>query len=120
MNYQPVTTGNQSNPSAGFQEEIDTKKAGEEATQQYMLFLVWSTGSSNLQNKEGDATFGGKEHDAEKPESAVNLSLSSSARIKASDKSLKDGTSLILSVQEKHPSESTIIISDNKAISFLI
>nr|GEV40275.1 hypothetical protein [Tanacetum cinerariifolium] len=46
MNYQPVTAGNQSNPSA---------------------------------NKEGDATFGGKEHDAEKPESTVNLSLSSSA-----------------------------------------
>nr|GEY76437.1 hypothetical protein [Tanacetum cinerariifolium] len=45
MNYQPVTAGNQSNPS----------------------------------NKEGDAAFDGKEHDAEKPESAVNLSPSSSA-----------------------------------------
>nr|GEW05374.1 hypothetical protein [Tanacetum cinerariifolium] len=45
MNYQPVTVGNQSNPS----------------------------------NKEGDATFDGKEHDAEKPESIVNLSPSSSA-----------------------------------------
>nr|GEZ67220.1 hypothetical protein [Tanacetum cinerariifolium] len=44
MNYQPVTAGNQSNPSA-----------------------------------EGDATFDSKEHDAEKPESTVNLSLSSSA-----------------------------------------
>nr|GFB29411.1 retrovirus-related Pol polyprotein from transposon TNT 1-94 [Tanacetum cinerariifolium] len=44
MNYQPVTAGNQSNPS----------------------------------NKEGDATFDGKEHDAEKPESTVNLSPSSS------------------------------------------
>nr|GEU96465.1 ribonuclease H-like domain-containing protein [Tanacetum cinerariifolium] len=32
-----------------------------------------------LHNKEGDAAFDGKEHDAEKPESAVNLSLSSSA-----------------------------------------
>nr|GFA36885.1 ribonuclease H-like domain, reverse transcriptase, RNA-dependent DNA polymerase [Tanacetum cinerariifolium] len=30
--------------------------------------------------KEGDVAFDGKEHDAEKPESAVNLSLSSSAR----------------------------------------
>nr|GFC96120.1 ribonuclease H-like domain-containing protein [Tanacetum cinerariifolium] len=30
-------------------------------------------------NKEGDAAFDGKEHDAKKPESAVNLSLSSSA-----------------------------------------
>nr|GFC49480.1 hypothetical protein [Tanacetum cinerariifolium] len=62
------------------QEEIDAEKAGEEATQQYMLFPVWSTGSSNPHNKEGDAAFDGKEHDAEKPESAVNLSPSSSAR----------------------------------------
>nr|GFB90962.1 ribonuclease H-like domain-containing protein [Tanacetum cinerariifolium] len=31
-------------------------------------------------NKEGDAAFDGKEHDAEKPESAINLSPSSSAR----------------------------------------
>nr|GEV83301.1 retrovirus-related Pol polyprotein from transposon TNT 1-94 [Tanacetum cinerariifolium] len=39
-----------------------------------MLFPVWSTGSTNSQNKEGDATF-----NAEKPESIVNLSPSSSA-----------------------------------------
>nr|GEY63474.1 putative ribonuclease H-like domain-containing protein [Tanacetum cinerariifolium] len=79
MNYQPITVGNQSNLSAGFQKEFDTEKAGEEAKQQYMLFTVWSTRSLNLQNKEGDAAFDGKEHDAEKPESTVNLSLSSSA-----------------------------------------
>nr|GEX95679.1 copia protein [Tanacetum cinerariifolium] len=79
MNYQPVTTGNQSNPSAGFQEEFDARKTGQEAKQQYMLFPVWSTGSTNPHNKEGDATFDGKEHDAKKPESTVNLSPSSSA-----------------------------------------
>nr|GEW18528.1 hypothetical protein [Tanacetum cinerariifolium] len=79
MNYQPVTTGNQSNPSVGFQEEFNAGKAGEEANQPYMLFPVWFTGSSNPQNKEGYAAFDGKEHDAEKPESAVNLSPSSSA-----------------------------------------
>nr|GEW81328.1 hypothetical protein [Tanacetum cinerariifolium] len=79
MNYQLVTAGNQSNPSIGFQEEFDEEKAGEEAKQQYMLFPMWSTGSSNPQNKEGDAVFDSKEHDAEKPESAVNLSPSSSA-----------------------------------------
>nr|GEY81737.1 hypothetical protein [Tanacetum cinerariifolium] len=79
MNCQPVTTGNKSNPSAGFQEEFDAEKAEEEATQQYMFFPVWSTGSSNPQNKEGDAAFDGKEHDTEKPESVVNLSPSSSA-----------------------------------------
>nr|GEZ67300.1 putative ribonuclease H-like domain-containing protein [Tanacetum cinerariifolium] len=74
MNYQLVTAGNQSNPSACFQEEFDAGKTGE-----YMLFLVWSTGLTNPQTKEGDATFDGNEHDAEKPESTVNLSPSSSA-----------------------------------------
>nr|GEV42295.1 hypothetical protein [Tanacetum cinerariifolium] len=54
-------------------------KARKEANQQYMLFPMWSTGSLNPQNKEGDAAFDEKEHDAEKPESAVNLSPSSSA-----------------------------------------
>nr|GFC51325.1 hypothetical protein [Tanacetum cinerariifolium] len=49
INYQSVTAGNQSNPSAG------------------------------------DATFDGKEHDAEKPESTVNLSPSSSALLGEQD-----------------------------------
>nr|GEX08259.1 putative ribonuclease H-like domain-containing protein [Tanacetum cinerariifolium] len=75
-----VAARNQSNPSAYFQEEFDAGKAGEEADQQYMLFPVWSTGSSNPQNKEGDVAFDGKEHDVEKPESAVNLSPSSRNR----------------------------------------
>nr|GEX61764.1 hypothetical protein [Tanacetum cinerariifolium] len=79
MNYQPVIAGNQSNPSVGFQGDFDAEKAREEANQQYVLFPVWSTGSSNPQNKEGDADFDEKEHDVEKPESAVNLSPSSSA-----------------------------------------
>nr|GEV78788.1 putative ribonuclease H-like domain-containing protein [Tanacetum cinerariifolium] len=39
MNYQPVTGGNQSNPSAGFQENFDAEKAREESDQQYVLFL---------------------------------------------------------------------------------
>nr|GEW32687.1 hypothetical protein [Tanacetum cinerariifolium] len=79
MNYQPVTAGNQSNPSAGFQEEFDAGKTGEEATQRYMLFPVWSTGSTNPQNTEGDATFDSNEHSAEHPESTFNLFPSSSA-----------------------------------------
>nr|GEW91751.1 retrovirus-related Pol polyprotein from transposon TNT 1-94 [Tanacetum cinerariifolium]GEY42226.1 retrovirus-related Pol polyprotein from transposon TNT 1-94 [Tanacetum cinerariifolium] len=62
MNYQPVTAGNQTNPNAGFQEEFDAGKTGKEANQQYMLFPVWSTGSTNPQNKEGDTTFDGTEH----------------------------------------------------------
>nr|GFA47140.1 putative ribonuclease H-like domain-containing protein [Tanacetum cinerariifolium] len=77
MNYQPVTVGNQSNSSASFQEEFNAGKIGEEANQQYMFFPVWSTGSTNSQNKEGHATFDGKEHDTEKHESLVNLSPSS-------------------------------------------
>nr|GEV02936.1 hypothetical protein [Tanacetum cinerariifolium] len=79
MNYQPVTAGNQTNPSAGFQDTFDADKAGKEANLQYVLFLVWSTSSSNPQNKEGDTAFDEHEHNDEKPESAVNLSLSRSA-----------------------------------------
>nr|GEZ78023.1 ribonuclease H-like domain-containing protein [Tanacetum cinerariifolium] len=64
--------------------DID-RKIGEEANQQYMLFPVWSNGSTNPQNKEGDATFDGKEHDAEKSESTVNLSPTSSALSREQD-----------------------------------
>nr|GFB04152.1 retrovirus-related Pol polyprotein from transposon TNT 1-94 [Tanacetum cinerariifolium] len=66
MNYQPVTAGNQSNPSAGFQDKFDAEKAGEAVTQQYMLFLGWSLGSSNPQNKDGDDAFDGKQDDKTK------------------------------------------------------
>nr|GEX79509.1 hypothetical protein [Tanacetum cinerariifolium] len=92
MNYQPVTVGNQSNPSAGFQDKIDAEKAGEEVNQQYMLFPVWSSSSSNPQNKDGDAAFDGKEHevDTKKPEFAVNVSPRSSAQSgKQDDKTKK-------------------------------
>nr|GFC39751.1 hypothetical protein [Tanacetum cinerariifolium] len=75
---------NQSNPSAGFQEKIDAEKGREEAKQQYMLFPLWSTGSSNPQNKEGDASFDGKEH-----KSAVNLSPSNNALSGEQDEMIK-------------------------------
>nr|GFD24707.1 hypothetical protein [Tanacetum cinerariifolium] len=91
-NYQPVTTGNQSNPSAGFQDEFDAEKAGEEVTQQYMLFHMWSSGPLNPQNKDGDAGFDGNEHedDTKKPESTVNVFPSSSAQSgKQDDKTKK-------------------------------
>nr|GEX40417.1 hypothetical protein [Tanacetum cinerariifolium] len=52
MNYQPVTTGSQSNPSAGVQEQFDAGKAGEEIVPQYVLFLVWYSGSINPHNTE--------------------------------------------------------------------
>nr|GEV54344.1 uncharacterized mitochondrial protein AtMg00810-like [Tanacetum cinerariifolium] len=91
MNYQPVTVGNQSNPSEGFQNEFDAEKAGEEVNQEYMLFLVWSSGSSNPQNKDEDATFEGKEHDVDtkKTESAVNVSPNSSAQSREQDDKTK-------------------------------
>nr|GEW62299.1 hypothetical protein [Tanacetum cinerariifolium] len=78
MSYQPVTAGNQSNPSAGVQEQFDAEKAGEESVQQYVLFLVWSSGSTNPHNTDGDAVFNEKEPEFEgrKPESEVNVSPS--------------------------------------------
>nr|GFB19143.1 retrovirus-related Pol polyprotein from transposon TNT 1-94 [Tanacetum cinerariifolium] len=52
------------------------EKAGEEVDQQYVLFLVWSSGSINPQNYDGDDAFDGKEHDfdAKTLESEVILS----------------------------------------------
>nr|GEW85469.1 putative ribonuclease H-like domain-containing protein [Tanacetum cinerariifolium] len=66
-------------PVQVFKKNLLQKKAREEANQQYMLFHEWSTGSLNPQNKEGDVAFDYKEHDAKKPESAVNVFPSSSA-----------------------------------------
>nr|GEU56639.1 hypothetical protein [Tanacetum cinerariifolium] len=91
MNYQPITAGNQSNPSAGFQDKFDAEKVGEEIDQQYVLFPMWSFGSINPQNTDGDATFDGKEHelDEKKPESEVNVSPSSSAQSRKQDDKTK-------------------------------
>nr|GEZ00387.1 putative ribonuclease H-like domain-containing protein [Tanacetum cinerariifolium] len=61
LNYQPVTAGNQSNPSAGVQEQFDAKEAGDEIVQQYELFPVWSSSSTNPHNTDGDAAFDEKE-----------------------------------------------------------
>nr|GEW41850.1 putative ribonuclease H-like domain-containing protein [Tanacetum cinerariifolium] len=73
MNYQIVTAGNQTNPSACFQEKFDAEKAREEIDQQYVLFPVWSFGSTYPQNNDGNVAFDGKEHDfdAKKPESEM-------------------------------------------------
>nr|GEX92517.1 hypothetical protein [Tanacetum cinerariifolium] len=43
LENKPNVAGNQSNPSAGFQDKFDAKKAGEESDQQYVPFLVWSS-----------------------------------------------------------------------------
>nr|GEY64166.1 hypothetical protein [Tanacetum cinerariifolium] len=91
MNYQPVTAGNQTNPSAGFQDKFIAEKAGEEIDQQYVLFPVWSFGSINPQNNDGDAAFDGKESDfdAKKPESESNISPSSNAQLRKQDDKTK-------------------------------
>nr|GFA41757.1 putative ribonuclease H-like domain-containing protein [Tanacetum cinerariifolium] len=49
----------------------------EESDQQYVLFLVWSSGSINPHNTDGDTAFNGKEPelDEKKLESEVNVSL---------------------------------------------
>nr|GEV60862.1 hypothetical protein [Tanacetum cinerariifolium] len=91
MNYQSVTAGNQTNPSAGFQDKFDAEKAREEIDQQYVLFPVWSSGSTNPQNNDGDAAFNGKEpdFDAKKLESEINVSPSSSAQSRKQDDKTK-------------------------------
>nr|GEU97659.1 ribonuclease H-like domain-containing protein [Tanacetum cinerariifolium] len=87
MNYQLVIVGNQTNPSAGFQEKFDAEKAGEEIDQQYVLFRMWSSGFINPQNNKEDVAFDGKEHDfdAKKPESEVILSPRSSGQSRKQD-----------------------------------
>nr|GEW90828.1 hypothetical protein [Tanacetum cinerariifolium] len=85
-----LVKGNQSNPSAGVQEQFDVEKAGEENVQQYVLFPLWSSGFKNPQNTD-DATFEGKkpEFEGEKPASEVYVSLSSSAQTKKHDDKTK-------------------------------
>nr|GEU86586.1 putative ribonuclease H-like domain-containing protein [Tanacetum cinerariifolium] len=93
MNYQPVTAGNQSNPSAGVQEQFDAEKAGKEIEQQYVLYPVWSSSSINPLNTDEDSAFDEKEpeFDEKKPESKVNVSQSSSAQSKKHDDKTKRG-----------------------------
>nr|GEW18459.1 putative ribonuclease H-like domain-containing protein [Tanacetum cinerariifolium] len=103
MNYQPVTAGNQSNPSAGIQEQFDVEKAGEENVQQYVLFPLRSSGFKKPQNTNDDATFGGNkpEFEGEKLKSKVYVSPSSSSKTKKHDDKTKreaKGKSLVSSL----------------------
>nr|GEV19444.1 hypothetical protein [Tanacetum cinerariifolium] len=67
------------------------RKSKGENVQQYVLFPVWSSGSTNPQNTDGDAAFDEKEPEFErrKPESEVNVSPSSSAQLKKHDDKTK-------------------------------
>nr|GFA59120.1 hypothetical protein [Tanacetum cinerariifolium] len=71
--------------------KIRTEKAGEENVQQYVLFPLWSSGSKDPQNTDGDATFEVKEpkFEGRKPESEVYVSPSSSAKTKKHDDKTK-------------------------------
>nr|GEX93318.1 hypothetical protein [Tanacetum cinerariifolium] len=51
MNYQPVITGNQPNPSTGIQEHFDADKAGEGNVQQYVLFPLCSAKTKKHDDK---------------------------------------------------------------------
>nr|GEX74713.1 ribonuclease H-like domain-containing protein [Tanacetum cinerariifolium] len=84
MNYQPVTAGNQPNPSAGIQEHFDADKVREGNVQQYMLFPLWSSGSKDPQNTDDDTTFKVKEL-----EYVVYVSQSSSGKSKKHDDKTK-------------------------------
>nr|GEU46046.1 copia protein [Tanacetum cinerariifolium] len=59
-------------------------KAGEGNVQQYVLFPLWSFSSKDPQNTDDDTTF-----DVKEPESAVYVSLSSSAKTKKHDDKTK-------------------------------
>nr|GEW13647.1 hypothetical protein [Tanacetum cinerariifolium] len=92
-----VTILNTLDPLGKFQGKVDegflvgysicSKAFRGEVDYSYMLFHVWSTGSTNPQNNAEDATFDGKEHDfdVKKPESKVILYPSSSAQSKEQD-----------------------------------
>nr|GEU58418.1 putative ribonuclease H-like domain-containing protein [Tanacetum cinerariifolium] len=74
---------------------------GEESVQQYVLFPVWSFGSTHPQNTDRDAAFEVKEPEFEgrKPQSKVHVSLSSSAQSKKhDDKTKREAKSKILAV----------------------
>nr|GEV00805.1 hypothetical protein [Tanacetum cinerariifolium] len=74
-----------------FQDKFDAEKAREEVDQQYMLFPVWSSGSTYPRNNEEDVIFDVKEHDfdAKNPESEVNVSPRSSAQSRKQDDKTK-------------------------------
>nr|GEW88852.1 hypothetical protein [Tanacetum cinerariifolium] len=76
---------------AGFQDKFDAEKAEEEIDQQYVLFPVWSSGSTNPQNSNRDAAFDGKEPDFEvkKPEPDLNFCPRSSAQSRKQDDKTK-------------------------------
>nr|GEU87341.1 retrovirus-related Pol polyprotein from transposon TNT 1-94 [Tanacetum cinerariifolium] len=129
MNYQPVTTGNQPNPSAGIQEHFNAEKAGKEIIQQYMFFPFWSFGSKDPQNTNDDTTFEVKEpeFEVEKSKSEVHVFPSISAKTKKHDgkttKEAKEKSHVELSTGFRNLSEefedfSDSIINEEELLQF--
>nr|GEY93730.1 hypothetical protein [Tanacetum cinerariifolium] len=91
MNYHPVFLENQFNTHAGFQ---DTKKAGEEGNQTYVLFPVLSDGFTNVQNNNKDAHADGKEQDDDIQKSVSadihSISIDAQTRIQGDKTENKD------------------------------
>nr|GEW75321.1 putative ribonuclease H-like domain-containing protein [Tanacetum cinerariifolium] len=75
----------------GVQEQFDAEKSKEENVQQYVLFPVWSSGSTNPHNTDGDVAFDEKEPEfkGRKPQFEVYVSPSSSAQSKKHDDKTK-------------------------------
>nr|GFB69553.1 retrovirus-related Pol polyprotein from transposon TNT 1-94 [Tanacetum cinerariifolium] len=127
MNYQPVITGNQPNPSTCIQVYFDANKAEEENVQQYVLFPLWSSGFKDPQNTDDDTTFEVKEPEFEvkKHKSEVYVSPSSSAKTKKHDdktnKEAKGKTSTPVTAVEPNSTNSTNTFSaaspSNTAVS---
>nr|GEW84395.1 hypothetical protein [Tanacetum cinerariifolium] len=123
----PVTILNTLDPLGKFDGKADEgflagySISWEVNVQQYVLFLLWSSGSKDPQNTDDDTTFEVKELDFEvqKPESVVPVSLSSSAKTKKhDDKTHKDakGKSLVeLSTRLRNLSEEFEDFSDNSS-----
>nr|GEY16512.1 copia protein [Tanacetum cinerariifolium] len=86
MNYQPVVAGNQPTHNAGIQENLDAGKVRKEtiSTQQYVLLLLWSTGSNDPQTTDVDAAFDVKDN-----ENTVHVSLTSSDKPRKHDEKAK-------------------------------
>nr|GEW09065.1 hypothetical protein [Tanacetum cinerariifolium] len=96
------------------------EKAGEKSDQQYVLFPAWSSGFTNPQNTDGDASFDGKEpeFDGKKPESKVNVSPNSINKMTRPRERLK-GRVLINNVNAAGTLVSTIgQISPNSTNTF--
>nr|GEV29339.1 hypothetical protein [Tanacetum cinerariifolium] len=83
MNYQPVTAGNQSNPSACVQKQFDVEKVREDNVQQYVLFPLWSSGSQHPQNIDGDAAFRVKEPEFEGRKPDINEVIDAGTHVPA-------------------------------------